>query len=89
MSSANVSHVESYSPIFDAARDEMVVHIAHAHHSDPLVMSATKVEQQQFRERYGERVELAHFYETHPVNPSMAWENQVEEQISLPTRWVH
>lgn len=82
LGNADISHVESYDPIYSAERAEMTVHAV----SDAMVMSVTKVRQGEFRDNYGERLELAEHFASHPFNPTEAW-GRFEESVTIPTRF--
>ncbi len=80
VSSANVDYIESYHPLFDADRNEMVVHTT----SKAMAMSVFKAEQIGLNDRYGSNIKVKTFFESHPVNPSNMWD-EVEEEIDIPT----
>ncbi len=82
MSSADIFYVESHKPLFDAERNEMLVHQVSP---GVMTLSIMKVEQDAFRDRYGEHpVELSSFFSDHSVNPTEAW-TLYQETLKLPT----
>lgn len=79
VSSAYVDYIESYTPIFDAGSNEMVVHAS----SDAMVMSIVKAHQDEFARRNGKSVLVNSFYSGHPFHATDAWD-RVEETVEVP-----
>ena len=80
MSTANIYYVESYPPLFDAHRNEMVVHVK----SDAGVFSMAKFNQDKIK-NYGKRVSAEKLFRD-MTNPTEQWSN-VAEKITLPTKF--
>jgi hypothetical protein len=82
INTAKIDYPESFPPLFDAKKKEMVAHA----NSDAVVMTMAKFKQENLR-AYGDRIDVRGFFVNHPSNPNPNWDN-FEELIHIPTKFV-
>lgn len=79
---ADIDYPESFHPIYDAKRKEMVVHT----NSEAMAMSLLKIKPEELQKNGG-AIDVANYFANHPLNPNKKW-TQFQEKIQFPTSFT-